>query len=81
MRGRMGGMEFKPPPTPLVCPVCTSREVTVRGWTDWGRMVRFGRGSILKMLGIVDGEARPPRTNVARYRCKQCGHKFTVPKK
>src|SRR5213082_3075926 len=65
--GRIGNMKAKRP-TPPECPICTSREVVARGWTGPGIKILDAHGA---------GRIRTPKPRVIRYRCKQCGHKFT----
>ena len=71
----MGGMKAKRR-WPLECPVCTSREVVTRGLPNSGIRIMD------KYVTGAERQRTPklpkPKPKIIRYRCKQCGHKFTL---
>ena len=83
VRGSMGGMKAKRP-TPPECPVCTSREVVTRGSLFLPAGI-YKAATASPFNVLVTGRKRTPKPKpkpkVIRYRCRQCGHKFTVSKK
>ena len=67
-------MESKRPnPRPLTCPICTSREVTGRGWPGWIGMIKTAKKKKTKTAAKKEqpkaaetGAAKKPRTKSSK---------------